>query len=267
MCTRLPMTDLTFSLQADPDPAFAALVWEVFFQERGRGLSLVQHFPWLGRDPQAHYACLRDGQQLVAGLVARRIGTTSTAAIGLVCVRADRRGQGLGRLLLDQSIEALDALGFTALTLWTGKPDVYRRQGFEVDDTSVLHTIQTCPARSTTPIERMTWPSPRDDRGLPPFGLSAACYRSPDAQAIVVTDPRGDAVAQWEGPDESVAALLASVLQTPWRLHALAHDTLPSALAASGAVLHTERNHLQMWRDHPQLGASPRPALRLLDRI
>lgn len=261
------MTELAFSLDADPAPGFAELVWDVFFQERGRGLSLARHFPWLGRDAEVRYACLMDGQDLVAGLVARRIGTTSTAAIGLVCVRSSRRGQGLGRLLLQHSLDALDALGFTALTLWTGKPDVYRKQGFSVQDLSVLHTVQSCPTRATPPAVRRPWPAEGDARGLPPFALSAVCYQHADAQAIVLTDPRGVAVAQWQGPDEDVATLLTSCLQPPWRLHALAHDTLPAVLAARGAVLQTERNPLQMWRDRPGLAVSPRPALRLLDRI
>lgn len=267
MCTALPMTDLSFSLRADPAPGFTALVWDVFFGERNRGLSLAQHFPWLGHDPEARYACLMDGHELVAGLVARRIGATSTAAIGLVCVRASRRGRGLGRLLLDHSLAALDALGFTALTLWTGKPDVYRKQGFIVEDLGVLHTVQSCPPQETPRTARAPWPSDVDARGLPPFALSAVCYRSADAQAIVLTDPRGVAVAQWQGPDESVAALLMSSLPTPWRLHALDGDTLPTVLAARGAVMRMERTPLQMWRDRPGLAASPRPALRLLDRI
>ncbi|MDH6504852.1 hypothetical protein M2126_002159 [Polynucleobacter sphagniphilus] len=27
------------------------LMWKVFFESRGRGISLVRHFPWIGNPP------------------------------------------------------------------------------------------------------------------------------------------------------------------------------------------------------------------------
>lgn len=261
------MTGLSFSLQAEPDARFAALVWDVFFQERGRGLSLAQHFPWLGKDADALYASLTEGHELVAGLVAKRIAGTTVAMVGLVCVRADRRGQGLGRQLLDQSLHALDERGFTAQTLWTGKPDVYRAQHFEVDDDGLLLTVDGWEPQVGTSLTTQSWPTSADLRGLPPYALSACVFQSADAQAIVLTDPRGSAVAQWLGADDAVAALLAACMPAHWRLHALVGDTLPAALRARGARIHTEHNALQMWRHSPGRPHSPHPVLRVLDRI
>lgn len=261
------MTRIAFSLQSRPDPRFAALVWEVFFDERGRGLSLAQHFPWLGQDANTRYASLMDGDELVAGLVAKAVPGTTVAAIGLVCVRADRRGQGLSRLLLDHSLQALDALGFSVLTLWTGKPDVYRRQQFDIEDDGLLLSVEGWQQATRPAPDALPWPAVDDPRGLPPYALSAQRLRSGDAEAIVLTDPRGIAVAEWRGTDEAVADLLATCMPAQWRLHAVAGDTLPAALAARGARLHAQPNNLQMWRERPGQAREARPVLRVLDRI
>lgn len=263
------MTRPVFSLLSAPDSRFLTLVWQVFFEERGRGLSLARHFPWLGVDPQVRYALLQERGELLAGLVARPVPSTTVAAIGLVCVRAERRGEGLSRLLLEHSLQALDQIGFTAQTLWTGKPDVYRRQGFVVDDVEVMFGIDDLPKAKCSPIHALPWPVIDDLRGLPPYALSAQLLRRSDgnAQAIVLTDPKGCAVAEWRGDDEAVIQLLASAMPASWRLHARRGDTLPAALAAYGAQLRPLDSSLQMWREPLGAGNAQRPVLRVLDRI
>lgn len=260
------MSRAVFIFEARLQPRFAALAWDVFFAERSRGLNLGRHFPWLGREDGLHYGYLTDGGELVAGLCTRRIPAAGlkAAAIGLVCVRADRRGEGLGRQLLDKSLGALDARGFDALTLWTGKPEVYRNQGFEIDDPSLLLHIDDWQPSPQIMAATTGWP---DSRGLPPYALGGQRLHSEAAEALVLTDPRGCAVAEWQGDDDDVAELLAATMPARWRLHALPGDTLPARLARRGATIQTEAQRLQMWRWHPGQTKRTVPALRVLDRI
>lgn len=263
------MSQPVFTLQPVPDARYAALVWEVFFRERGRGLSLAQHFPWLGRDTRARYASLCQDGELLAGLAVKPVQGINAATIGLVCVRADRRGEGLSRQLLDQALTALDTQGLRTLTLWTGKPEVYRKQGFKEDHNAIVLHVEAWPQSLRRAVDAQSWPAGDDGRGLPAYALSAQrlLCSTGQAEAVVLTDPLGCAVAQWRGSDEAVVDLLTAAMPAQWRLHALAGDTLPAALSARGAQFHEQPGALQMWRDRPGQAEGERPRLRLLDRI
>jgi len=245
------------------------LIWDVFFAERSRGLDLAGHFPWLGHEEGVLYAGLRDGEQWLAGLCIRAIpqATVTTAAIGLVCVHAGHRGNGLGRRLIGETVAALDERGLDALTLWTGRPEVYRSQGFEADDPGLLIHVDRLESRAAMRTEDEPWPSSSDSRGLPPYALRGRCIRHGPARAIVLRDPRGDAVAEWQGPDDAVGELLAAAMPRKWRLHAMTGDTLPDSLRARGARLRSEPSRLQMWRWRAGQRRCTMPTLRLLDRI
>jgi len=263
------MRDLDFTFEPRLDPRHARLIRDVFFTERSRGLGLHLHFPWLGRDEGTLYAGLRDGEHWLAGLCIRPISTrtANAAAVGLVCVRAELRSQGLGRQLLEASLAALDDRGVDALTLWTGKPEVYRSHGFEVDDAGLLIHVDRVEPVVPTHFDETSWPLATDARGLPPFALGARRLRRGHANAIVLRDPFGDAVAEWQGPDDEVSELLAATMPRQWRLHATTADTLPASLRGRGAVLRSEPIRLQMWRWRAGQPHRAMPTLRLLDRI
>jgi len=263
------MRGVDFTFEPRLDPRHAHLIWDVFFAERNRGLDLRLHFPWLGRTEGALYAGLRDGGHWLAGLCVRPLSTSvaNAAAVGLVCVRAELRSQGLGRQLLDASLAALDDRRVDALTLWTGKPEVYRSHGFETDDASLLIHVDGVEPVARAPFEETSWPASTDTRGLPPFALGARCLRRGHANAIVLRDPFGDAVAEWQGPDDAVSELLAAAMPRQWRLHATNDDSLPAALRERGARLRSEPSRLQMWRWRAGQQRRAMPTLRLLDRI
>ncbi|MBS0307063.1 MAG: GNAT family N-acetyltransferase [Proteobacteria bacterium] len=259
-----------FSLGHQLDPRHAQLIWDVFFVERSRGLDLARHFPWLGRDQECLYAGLRHDAHWLAGLCIRPIplAAVNAAAIGLVCVSAGHRGNGLARQLIGETVAALDERGLDALTLWTGKPGVYRRQGFESEDSGVLIHIEGLePAAAALHPADEPWPPASESRGLPPYALSGRCIGHGRARAIVLCDPLGDAVAEWQGSDAAVGELLAAAMPRQWRLHSTVDDTLPEALRARGARLRSEPSRLQMWRWRAGRRRCAMPTLRLLDRI
>ena len=269
---------LTFAQATSPESF--DLMWSCFFAERDRGRSLVEHFPFLAdlRRSRAWLATLRDGRsQTVACLVVKRHSEhADTASIGLVCVRADLRGQGLSQSLLSIAIQRTGELGMTRLTLWTGKPAVYVRHGFEIRDPALFGwvrktTVPTSPL--TVAARRMAWPDIQEtqgsNRGLPPFAVDA--YRLIDgrdrAQALIVLDGSGPLVAEWSGDDVDVAHLLGAELPATWRLNALQGDTLITALQCRGVQVDLAESGLQMWRAEAGAAQTPLPRLRFLDRI
>ena len=273
---------MQLTLDQASSPELLDLMWSTFFRERGRGRgrSLVEHFPWLTdlRRSGTWLATIRDDRsQPVAGLAVKRHSANfDTACLGLVCVLADRRGQGLSQNLLSGAIERAQALGMTRLTLWTGKPAVYLKLGFQPRDPALLGWVSNnaaSPASMTRPSRRMTWPDIAErqgcNRGLPPFAVEA--YRLIDgldrAQAIVVDDGSGPIVAEWRGDDLDVANLLRASLPARWRMNALRGDRLIDELIGCGLDVDLAESSLQMWRIDAGVSRKAPPPLRLLDRI
>jgi GNAT superfamily N-acetyltransferase len=265
-----------------PGP-YRQLLWRTFFEERGRGFSLEDHFPQTSRPRDGvSYAVLEAGDEVLAGLMVRALpappGEVShrAAAIGLVCVARAHRGKGLSRKLLSRCIEALTAQGIEAMTLWTTKPAVYQPLDFETADTTVAGWvgIQRDPldAQQSLLIER--WPDALErrerGRGLPPFAFAAQRITSADARAsaVLLWDPLGASVAEWIGPPDAVTDMLARLMPPRWRLHAVEGDALPDVLASRGSTVALAPNALQMWRAPGTAQAWSRQyRLRLLDRI
>ena len=165
------MPDFAFSRHRPV--GFAELVWEVFFTQRGRGVNLPSHFPWLVQPRQSGlwFASLHESGTLLAGLAVRRLpGAPSMAAIGLVCVRPELRGQGVARQLLSSALIETDRLGLSALTLWTAKPEVYAGHGFELEDTGWFGWVTGWPATSGAGRKAISqmhhWPDNAELAGL-----------------------------------------------------------------------------------------------------
>lgn len=274
----VPRPDFDFS--PEQPASFTELLWNVFFASRHRGVDLQTHFPWLVSAPLSGvwFATLRESGTLVAGLVVKELpGNAATAAIGLVCVHPDRRGQGLARQLIDGAIRQSHQTGLHELTLWTGKPEIYVRHGFETDDEGRLGWVTEWPAATgqtrELPMQVLLWPDQVElagmRRGLPPYASHAqrVTAATGSAEALIVFDSQGPALAEWRGSDREVLDLLAARMPTRWRINAIASDTLPAALSSSGARVDMQANRLQMWRTVQAGPSANRPALRLLDRI
>lgn len=262
------MARLHFQYAAELPPDYGALLWDTFFTQRRRGVSLEAHFPWITRPtPGLGFATLSDAGSVLAGLTVKPCGQQA-AAVGLVCVHPAHRGQGLSRQLLTQTLARLDDAGVVATTLWTGKPGVYEAHGFRSQDAGLLCDVRDLPS-ATGRARASSWPdsSPPAERGLPPYAHHALRLADDRADALVLLDPLGLALAEWQGQDDDIITLLRPVMPRHWRLHALQGDTLPQALAATGATLTRTAQHLQMWRPRPGQALPVVPQLRLLDRI
>ena len=259
----------------DVAPAgFASLCWRIFFESRGRGVSLQAHFPWLTVPGQAFFVTLRSGQEVLAGcairLIADRTGKWRAGAIGLVCVDPGQRGKGHSTRVLERAKEHADRTGLVDLLLWTNHPGLYERHGFRSDDNALFGTISAPAgaASSTLDLGKHAWPDPGDERGLPPFASHGVRWRSRSASAIVLQGADGGILAEWTGTDDDVADLLAHVVRAPHHLNALAGDSLPGLLVERGWDVRLAPARLRMIR--PARGDAPACRaydLRVLDRI
>lgn len=269
-----PGEGLVLAVDEVAPAGFASLCWRVFFESRGRGVSMQAHFPWLAVPRQAFFVTLRSGEDVLAGcavrLIADRTGQWRAGAIGLVCVDTRHRGEGHSTRVLERAREHADRMGLVDLVLWTNHPGLYERHGFRPDDNALFGTI-SAPAGAATgelDIERSAWPAPGDKRGLPPFASRAVRWQSRAASAIVLQGADGGILAEWTGADDDVADLLAHVVQAPRHMNALASDSLPGVLAERGWDVRLAPARLRMIRSS-EGHANPCRAydLRVLDRI
>jgi GNAT superfamily N-acetyltransferase len=215
-----------------------SLVWDVFFKSRGRGESLLAHFPWIDRPDGFHTLWLQapdEPERAIAALVIKPgpWGQHGRAALlGLVCVHPDWRGQGLSADLLQEVMHVAHDLGFRALVLWTQMPALYENWGFASVAQERLLQVRGV-VNLTLPLsvveQDVTLPE-----GLPPFALSAQRWQTSAAQAVVLQMPGGMALADWCGPSVAVAHLLMATMPAVWLLNALPQDDLPEVLVGMG---------------------------------
>ena len=200
-----------------------ALIWDVFFASRGRGLDIHTHFPWIDDSRNVHCITVteRGCGELVATLVLR--GSVSDkigryAMIGMVCVDELWRRLGLSRQLMETALSFAAEQHINSLLLWTEQPSVYRRYGFLPDNRDGFGSVALNPLR---PPSRITFVRRHADaaRGLPPFGRGLTRFESDAAEVIGVETAKGVTLAEWRGPMPSVLDLVESALPATWRLN------------------------------------------------
>ena len=103
----------------------AGLREEIFVQEQGFTDEFDEY------DSKAVHLVIFDGEEPVATLRFYDEGGGSYH-IGRVAVKKDRRGEGLGRLLIDEAVKEIRLLGGSALTVGAqeDKAGFYSRCGF-----------------------------------------------------------------------------------------------------------------------------------------
>jgi GNAT superfamily N-acetyltransferase len=217
---------LRFSMTAGVPSAARALIWEIFFGSRQRGVDWLTHFPWVNQDEGTYCLMLspRDSVNVVATLVLRIPSQTHVsryAMLGMVCVDEKWRGQGLATQLLSSAITFSTDQRVGSLILWTTQPSVYVGHGFkpdrEVRDTLgqvTLNPLVSCSqirfGKETTGIAR----------SLPPFGNRLIRYESDLAQMIVVETANSLALAEWTGSPSAVLDLIEAALPPTHNLNA-----------------------------------------------
>lgn len=263
---------VAISVTTEAPQGYKDLVWDTFFKSRNRGISLETHFP-LFANVGAFFVTIARHGDIVAGLTVkpvRRAAGGIAGLVGLVCVHLDERGLGLSTLALRTAIAHAEWLAMDDLILWTGKPGVYERLGFEVCDTASSGFVVAKAPTIGDPITatRADWPDGQEWRGLPPFATEAVRWESEGAAMIVLESATGPILAEWTGADDDVLRLIDKVMPDKWRINSLESDGLPAALEKSRWSVKLQPSGLQMIRKlRPREGSADPYKLRILDRI
>ncbi|MDM8355005.1 GNAT family N-acetyltransferase [Pandoraea communis] len=272
---------ITFEITDNPHPAYRDLAWDIFFRQRGRGLDLLSHFPWIEKSHPSIWCVLaRDSDTVVGGLTVleRPCARGVFGIVGLVCVDASMRGQKIASRLTQMAIGHARSRQCGALTLWTGQPHFYAGQGFVIQDGGaygwVTRTAGVSSALTHTDFRRVPCIATEAmGRGVPPFALGMTRIESALSGAAVtlVDDANGPTVAEWQGDDAEVDALFRAALPERFRLNCRHDDTLVATMSASGWVTTLQPSNLQMWRVFDDTSTAidwdEASRLRLLDRI
>jgi hypothetical protein len=255
------------------------LVWEIFFASRGRGISLTAHFPWLNDDKSAwslsiEHVTQGGPQSAAACLVLREVlGADGSrfALVGLVCVSPEMRGCGLCSDLIEAAIQFGRHRNWQALVLWTTKPAIYARYGFQPDGQEIFGVCERSDSVNIlNNLKTEPWPNsvdPKSARGLPPFATRGQIVRSPDAMIVVLDTPQGPALAEWSGDDRSTAALLRTVMPKRWFLNAHADDSIMVELQRGGFRFLLQPSGVRLVRSILATKNWSAPRIPILDRI
>lgn len=243
--------DSSIQFSQIPDASYLQLFWNEFFASRGRGISIEAHFPWIvDPDYQKSFILARGGGRVCAGLVLRdrphSLGTriANVAEIGLVCVRHELRGKGLGTQIMNAAINHSRSCGIDAITLWASKHSFYEQLGFRLADPSLFGWVRNS-SRSSHHVPLLR-PLPKD-LALPPFAHSAGVLTYGETSCRVLLDAAGAIVADYVGAPSKVADLLEHEMPSEWRLNSFCGDPLISEMNSRGFNLGLSAVNLQMW--------------------
>lgn len=247
---------ITIRKSIDRVTQFERVVWDVFFKSRNRGISLPRHFPWISDgENSAYYMVAELDGQVVGGLVVRAWESpfedqkVNLGLIGLVCVEPIYRGRGIASSLLSATVAQAIEEGFDALTLWTGKPDLYKVHGFVGSDVWTygwarkIKTIQSDANLIAGPVRLIEMPS----AAIPPFALSVHELVGAQSSVSLVKDITGWIVTGYSGDARNAALSMQETLPESWRINVERDDPLRDELKYLGFTLDINPVNLQMW--------------------
>lgn len=235
---------------------FETVVWDVFFESKNRGISLLRHFPWLSNDDNlAYYMVAELEGQVIGGLAVRKwVGSAASyqvkiGLIGLVCIAPVFRGRGFATALMNATLKQASYEGFDALTLWTEKSFLYKRYGFvEADIWTYGWAHRNCTSQATAfsssvsikLVERPSAP-------IPPYALSTHELIGAQSLVFLVKDLIGWIVTGYSGNVKEAASAMSRALPRDWRINLERDDMLFDELKRQGYDLDLKPVNLQMW--------------------
>lgn len=247
---------ITIENSHDFSQKFKELVWSIFFESKGRGISLQRHFPWLyTQSLHIKFFEAREFGQTVGGLALKEVdflfenSLYKVGLIGLVCVDQHCRGRGIARNLLQHVIEYSAANELDYLTLWTGKHGIYSGLGFEIldrwnygwishpgfDQPQALYSSDIFPGQEDL------------IRSLPPFAKARFEVNGDFGSIVYVSDDSGLIVTDYSGDPTSVGKVLLEQFPEKWRINFIEGDPLINVLDDQGLTISTSPTNLQMW--------------------
>lgn len=242
-------------LKREASEDYLSLIWQIFFLDKKRGITLDAHFPWLtDKCENTWFLESRDIEGvLLGGLVVKlcfsedSIGISKVGKVGLVCVEPRYRGQGIAKKLMNALIEFSQKTGFSALTLWTSQPYIYINSGFEYSDNALFGMIEFPETEQNEP-QSSFYSREKNELGIPPFATSCRVFSNDLAKVTVIYDDKGAIISDWSGNDEDVVNLMELVFKGPIRLNSSLNAPINRILKNKCLQYNLNKTELQMWK-------------------
>jgi len=255
------------------------LMWKVFFESRGRGISLARHFPWVNSVDGVYCISIKDidgldKNKIIATLAMRgKIAADGVryGLIGLVCVDEKFRCNGLSSLLIEGAIQAGIDLNWNALILWTQKPEVYQHHEFVIDGRELFAHVSNGLATALDKEFDSRFAHQDDDlissAGLPSFATGVLQIKKENIRILVLKTKSGYSIANWEGSNNDVANFLIDVMPKNWGINYLPSDQLIALLEEKGLELQAVTGATRMVRKLINCDSADYGNIRILNRI
>jgi hypothetical protein len=243
------------------------LIWDVFFQSRGRGVTFEEHLPWSASADTLCVAIDSETDAMAdAALIIRPSPLPGTGMIGFVAVREAVRGRALSGVLLKAAIAS--AVGrYRSLLLWTTKPGVYERAGFVLAGRDVALQFQMQPGLGLRDYQTRPWPARDAPVALPAFASAGGTAIYEGASLVYALSGEAATVMDWTGSPDIVTRLIASVRPGKWHMSVGSDDPLEQALSRLPVALSRRPGALTMVRDLEGNGAGELARIPPLERI
>jgi GNAT superfamily N-acetyltransferase len=247
---------MKIEISAVIDKSFEKTAWNIFFKSKHRGVSFDRHFPWLqSGSNRVWYLSAKVNGELIAGLVIKEKICSidgvnyKIGLIGLVCVVEAFRGCGIASKLILETVAFAVAEQFDALTLWTGKSELYAKHGFAIRDSWLFGSVKrkTNSKAESEPLQLIKNQRPRIDIPLPPNAYSLTEYWEDKSAALIAEDSTGKTLMGYTGNAPLVAKMLAAQMPPVWRINVATNDPLISLLLNFDLEVDVRPCNLQMW--------------------
>ncbi|WP_049856337.1 GNAT family N-acetyltransferase [Trabulsiella odontotermitis] len=186
---------------------YLQIVWDTFFKQKSRGVSLQAHFPWLYNSSNNFFTLEIKRSGITAGglvLAEKIFGNLKIGLVGLVCIDDKYRGQGLFGKIMHELNHVSVSEGFSALYLWSSQQYLYKKYGFESFDDNLLAEVKLKTDIKLTCSERKKQIIERPDLPIPPFADAVYQFDSNNVSILYCTNSNNKFVISFKGAIKDV---------------------------------------------------------------
>lgn len=250
-----------------------ALIWQVFFASRNRGVSLEVHYPWIDDEK---VLCISlsseiDNSKCLGCLVVRKkniFNYGDVGMVGLVCVAPSLQGQGHSKKLLSALGEYFKSSEMSSLVLWTSKNRVYTEFGFVEDETEYFYHVSKDKSFSRElNFESAEFYIEEVKTGVPAFASGIVRVWNESCEILLLNTNSGFTLASYAGVIDDVSLLLSKIMPDGWFYNAKADCPLLYMFRKKGYLVEKKMSSSRMALKKMERELVVIPEIPLLDRI
>lgn len=246
-----------------PSNEFLSLVWKVFFSEKGRGLSIEQHFPFIFSSSKNLFFEVYNNSTFVGGLAVAfdNCDGKEVAKIGLICIDSSFRGQGHFKKLLCFTLTELNTRAIDSIVLWTKQHELYFPFGFVISDPYLFGRV-VAPCRLEDELQYTV----EQENIVPVPTFSTFCVVHTYGKSKVYTSDFSNQITilGWDGDVLEVELIIRAISKGGCLINICYNDPLIHVFKAKGYQIELNRSNLQMQL---KTKLSPDLNINVLDRI